>query len=415
MSARGVPNYALVAERPLVIHLTNSIRFGKLARGMEVAGSIKSIAGRLRLARETAGFSTRSAARRLQELGHAITHATVSNYETGKSIPPVAILDALAIIYERSREWFYSTGPSFAGIRYRSLKAVRVGDKRSFEGEALGWFTAYLATEAKVSDPLEAPEDFKIKATESGASVAKRIREHYGFGDHPVTSVVRVAEDFGIRVIQLSSAARIDGFAAMLGDVPVVAVNDSLSNDRMRMNVAHELAHHLFSDCVAGDSLPEEVIEKRAMECGSHLLISDTALAEAFALKSMVRLVQYKERYGISLGAMIFRAKPAKLITEREYERLWIEFGRLGWRKEEPGYVPPDRPIRMEILIDAAIRQNKMSYTEIATLAGVDERVVRQRVMLALGGAPEAVEGRREWNPMRIDHHRQDQSRSKEF
>ena len=382
---------------------------------MGVAGSLKVIGSRLREARSTTGLSTRSVALRLQQAGHAITHATLSNYETGKTVPPLAILGALALVYERSREWFYASGPSLTGVRYRALKAVRVADKRGFEGEALGWLSAYLAIETLVSDPPKAPANFTIKPTESGASVAKRIRDFYRLGSYPLPSAVRLAENFGIYVIQLASAARIDGFAAMLGSVPVVVVNSSLSNDRIRINVAHELAHHLFSDCVVGATLTEAEIEKRAMECGSHLLIPDEALVDAFALKSMVRLVQYKERYGVSLAAMIYRAKPAKLLTEREYQHLWIEFGRLGWRKDEPGYVPPDRPVRMEALFDAAVRENKTTFAEVATLAGVDERVVRQRVMSALGGTTETADGRRELNPMRIDNYRHDQTKSKEF
>ena len=132
-----------------------------------------------------------------------------------------------------------------------------------------------------------------------------KIRDKYGLPDMPLPSVVRVAEDFGIRVIHVASDARIDGFAAMYGDTPVVAVNSKISNDQMRMNVAHELAHHLFTDCVIGERLDGVEVEKRAMECASHLLIPDAAIRLAFRMRSMVRLVQYKERYGVSLAAMI--------------------------------------------------------------------------------------------------------------
>jgi Zn-dependent peptidase ImmA (M78 family)/transcriptional regulator with XRE-family HTH domain len=382
---------------------------------MDVLGSIKKIGARLRLARESAGYSTRTAAKKLQDAGHAITYATLSNYETGKTAPSIAMLEALAGLYERSRDWFYSTGPSFEGVKYRCLKAVRVSDKRNFEGEALQWLTAYLAAESRVNDPLKAPKDFAIKPAESGKVVARKIRTEYKFESFPIPSVVRLVENFGIRVVQVASDARIDGFAAMLGTTPCVVINSSLSHDRIRMNLAHELAHHLFSDCVDGASLSEAEIEKRAMDCGSHLLIPDEALADAFALKSMVRLVQYKERYGVSLAAMIYRAKPLKLITDREYEMLWMEFSRLGWRKEEPGYVSPDRPLRMEALFDAAVRQGKMTYAEISTIAGLDERVVRQRVMAALGGVVESVDAHRESNPMRIDRYRDEQNEAKEF
>ncbi len=373
---------------------------------MSIVGSLKVISSRLKQARESAGLSTRTAAGRLQSLGHAITYATISNYENCKTVPPLAILDAFAAIYDRKREWFYAEGPTLSGIRYRAIQAVRVGEKRTFEGEALGWLTAYLAVEKVIDDPRKWPEDFKVEPNDSGPAVAEKLRKASKLVDLPIPSIVRLAENIGIRVIQVATEARIDGFAAMLDGVAVMAVNANLSGDRMRMNVAHEIAHHLFADCVKSTTLSEKEIERRAMDCGSHLLIPDQAIEDAIKLKSMVRLVQYKERFGVSLAAMIFRGKALGLLTEQEYQRLWIEFGRLGWRKDEPGYVPPDRPMRMESLFDAAVNQNKMTYTQIATLAGLDERVVRQRVMSAVGGMSEAVDGRRELNPMRIDNYR---------
>jgi Zn-dependent peptidase ImmA (M78 family) len=382
---------------------------------MAIAGSIADIAERLRQARDTTGYSTREVSRKLQEMGRAVSHTTVANFEARRAVPSIELLDALAVIYERSRDWFYSSGPSFSGIQYRALKAVRVADKRKFEGESLGWMLAYIAAEQKVNDPAEAPRDFRIKRDETGAIVARRIRDYYKFGDYPIPSISRLAENFGIRVIQLESQARIDGMAAMLGSMRVVVVNTTLANDRLRMNLAHELAHHLFQDCLSDQQLDDADIERRAMECASHLLIPDGPLRAAFELQSMVRLVQYKERYGISLAAMIFRARQSGLLSERLYKQLWIEFGRLGWRKDEPGYVPPDRPVRMEALFDAAIEQRLMSIKEIATLAGVDERVVRQRVMLARGGAPEALESGLRFNPMRIDHYRREQSEPQEL
>ncbi len=360
--------------------------------------SLKSIAERLRVARETTGMSTRVVARKLKERGFPVSHTSLANYETVKLPPPVALIDALADLYGRSREWFLSSGPMLSGIRYRALKAVKVGDKRAFEGEALGWFQAYLAAEKAVHDPIKhVPADFRVKPSETGAEVARWVRDAdvYRFGDYPIPSIMRLAENFGIRVIQLHTDARIDGIAARLGDVSVVAINQNLSNDRIRMNAAHELGHHLFQDCVDGSSLSDEEADRRAMEFASHLLIPDAALREAFGLQSMVRLIQYKERYGISLAAMLYRAEQGRLLPRGLSKTLWIKFGQLGWRRDEPGYVPPDRPIRMESLFDAAVQQKKMTFAQIAAVAGVDERAVRRRVFLAMGGSAEAFEPRR--------------------
>ena len=51
--------------------------------------------------------------------------------------------------------------------------------------------------------------------------------------------------------------------------------------------------------------------------------------------------------------------------------------------------MPADRPVRMEALFDAAIRSQRLSYRDIARLAGVDEMRVRQRVLRAMGGQDE--------------------------
>ena len=81
-----------------------------------------------------------------------------------------------------AREWFLHTGPMLSWIRYRALKAVKVADKRAFEGKALGWFQAYLAVENAVDDPLEQPMGkFKVKTSEQGADVAGRVRAQYKF------------------------------------------------------------------------------------------------------------------------------------------------------------------------------------------------------------------------------------------
>jgi Zn-dependent peptidase ImmA (M78 family) len=362
-------------------------------------------------------MSTRVVSLKLKQKGLNFSHMSLSNYETAKLPAPVSLIDALAEIYGRPREWFLNTGRLLTGVRYRALKAVKVADKRAFEGESLGWFQAYLSVEKSVNDPLKQPMgSFKVKSSESGAAVARRVRKHYHFcDDYPIPGVMRLVENFGVRVIQLHTDARIDGIAARLGNVAVVAVNQSLSNDRIRLNAAHELGHHLFEDCAEGATLTHDEIEKRAMEFASHLLIPDAALRAAFKLESMVRLVQYKERFGVSLAAMLYRAEQSRLLPKSLAKMLWIKFGELGWRKDEPGYVPPDRPIRMESLFDAAVHQKKMTCAEIAAIAGVDERAVRQRLFLAMGGSPEVFEPRRETSSLRIDQYFREQSSQKEL
>src|SRR5262249_4836083 len=157
---------------------------------------------------------------------------------------------------------------------------------------------------------------------------------------------------------------RIDGLAAKYGEEYIVVLNPTVSNDRVRFNAAHELAHVLFGDCDQNTQETKEV-ERRAFDFASHFLLPNNQLKKAFLGKSMFRLVQFKERFGISLAAMVYRADKFGFITKTEAKWLWIEFARRGWKSNEPGLVRPDRATRFEQLIDELLNSGKMSLKEI--------------------------------------------------
>ncbi|MBW8017988.1 MAG: ImmA/IrrE family metallo-endopeptidase [Planctomycetes bacterium] len=352
----------------------------------ETTEHLESVGQRLRIAREAIGLSTREAAARLTLSFKRTSHVTVGNYERGTSRLPEDALHAFAQLYNRPVHWFCVKRGILEGLRYRALKSVSVRDKKDFSHHAQLWLETYLHVEGILGRNLSPKyPNFEVSHDESGAQLAKNIRELYKLRHFPIPSTIRLLEDFRIYVIQQSSNARIDGFAGLLGGVRVVVLNTNLSNDRIRLNALHELAHHLYEDCIAGPALSHEEVEKRAFEFASHLLIPDDEIEKAFAIKSMVRLVQYKERFGVSLAAMIYRAHQNSIITRALYQRLWKDFTRLGYRKNEPGHVIADRPVRMETLIDSAVQQKRISYAEIASVTGVQESSIRRRIEETFG------------------------------
>jgi Zn-dependent peptidase ImmA (M78 family) len=356
--------------------------------------AITGIGERLRIAREGLGLSTREVAERLDAKGVSISHATLANYERGLTHPPEGVLTALARMYNRTIEWLRGTGHVLEGIRYRALKSVTVHDKVLYSNEASAWLDLYLYLESILALRL-APSRQIPRGDRSitGQSLAAEVRKLYRLREHPVPSTISLLEDFGVRVTHVHTDARIDAFAARFGGTRVVVLNAGLTADRMRLTVLHELAHHLYEDCLDGASLSHDEIEKRAFEFASHILIPSDVLKEAFSGKSMVRLVNYKEHYGISLAAMVYRARRERLITQREYEKIWQQFSRLGFRKDEPGNVAPDRPVRLEVLIDLAVAQKKTTLAQIAQQLGTEELAVQQRVLVAMGGATRGLYG----------------------
>jgi Zn-dependent peptidase ImmA (M78 family) len=346
----------------------------------------ENIAGKLRAARRLSGLSTRAVADKLLKR-FPISHATIANYESAKTVPPMDILAALAWLYERPINWFLEGGLSLTGVRYRNLRSrVRISQLHQFEASVQRWLEAYVAIESRLKQSLQRIVDLPKNPSDlAPADLSRQIRHKVGIAeDEPIPSVVEVLEKFGVRVLEESTPIRIDGLAALYGGEYVTVLNPTVSNDRGRLNAAHELAHVLFKDCEkpAAESREQET---RAFEFGSHLLMPNSQLKRAFSGKSMVRLVQFKERFGISLAAMVYRADKLGFITRAETKMLWIEFAKRGWRSREPGYVRPDRATRFEQLVEEALESHRMSLQEIANLAGVRTEDIRRRLNLAIG------------------------------
>src|SRR6266852_3761738 len=88
----------------------------------------ESLPNKLKAARMLTGMSTRRVAAKLGGR-FTISHATIANYESGRSVPPMDILAALAGVYDRPINWFLERGRSLTGVKYRNLKSrVRITD-----------------------------------------------------------------------------------------------------------------------------------------------------------------------------------------------------------------------------------------------------------------------------------------------
>jgi Zn-dependent peptidase ImmA (M78 family)/transcriptional regulator with XRE-family HTH domain len=351
---------------------------------LHIKGGGPTLGERLKSARTAKGWSTRSVAEMLSPR-IALSHATIANYEKNATRPPIDVMTAFARIYERPLNWFLGQGAALTGVRYRNLKSkVGVKDRHRFEGECQRWFDAYLAIESHLGDPLKVDLTFKTEPGEAPANAASRLRELLKLDeDDRVTSVCDVLQRLGCRVMEIETDLAIDGLAARLGDEDVVMLNCSVSNDRARMDAAHELAHVVYDDCRGDEESKEQ--EKAAFEFASRFLLTSAMLREAFKRKSVVELFRFKSRFGISAAAMIYRAKAEELITESEAKMLWIEFAKRGWKAREPGQVWPDRATRFEAIIDEAVVGGKATLGHLAEIAGVREDELRRRLALATG------------------------------
>src|SRR5258707_5172658 len=116
-----------------------------------------SLAEKLKQARQSTRLSTRAVAEQLAKKFPqlSISHATLANYEKGRSSPNLQVLCALAAIYERPINWFLQISTTLSQVRYRNLKSkVGISDRHWYEANAQRWIDAYVRIENRFGKPL---------------------------------------------------------------------------------------------------------------------------------------------------------------------------------------------------------------------------------------------------------------------
>lgn len=358
----------------------------------------RNLARRLREARREVGFSTRVVCAKLPRR-LSVSHTTLSSYEKGTTAPPVDVLAALADLYHRPLNWFLDNRETLSGFRYRNLKQrTPIAEKRQFEAQVGKWAEAYL----KLDRFLASPDQKRRKPLESdialpAADFALAIRHKFLDIDdnEPIQNVVSVLESFSAWALEVKTSLGIDGVTAQHGNDTVVIFNPEVPNERMRMTAAHELAYLLYRECHGPLGLTTAAIEKRAYDFATALLLPHSQLIEAFSAKSLLKLFEFKERFGVSLAAMIHMAERTRLISTTVSRSLWSEVVRKGWQRNEPGYVWRDRAIAFEMMLDAAIQTKRITWADAERITGIRDHELRHRIAVVF----DAAAGTREETP----------------
>lgn len=358
----------------------------------------RNLARRLREARREVGFSTRTVAKKLPRK-LAVTHTTIAAYENGTTTPPINTLAALADTYQRPLNWFLESRETLEGFRYRNMSSrIRLSDQRQFEAQASKWADAYFRLGQHRNGTSARPHQIPVSHDNEPPDVLADVvrRKLLGLEDEqPIPSMIHVLESFSAWAFELKATFGIESAAARRGDDFVVVLNPETANDRVRMTAAYELAHILYHGCKQHLGKTDADIEKMAYLFASSLLLPNTQLREAFEGKSFLKLIQYKERFGISLSAMIYMAERLRIINTTTSRWLWSEMGKRGWRQNEPGFVWRDRAITFETMLECAIQGRRMTWADAERITGVREEELRDRlrcVMSVESARPDADE-----------------------
>jgi len=227
-----------------------------------------------------------------------------------------------------------------------------------------------LGLSNKFDNPIK---DLGVVTTyEQVIGAAKKIREEWELGSGAIFNVVELLEDKNIKVVKLDVDEDFDGLQTYVnGNIPVIAYNLKKADkpDRIRFTILHELAHLLIPFGNITEKQKETLCHQFA---GAMLLPEETIKAELGEYRnklSPLELANIKKQYGISMQAIVMRAKSCGIINEHYTKQFFFMFKQRNWRVDEPyDYAGVEESNRFEQLLFRALIEDQISMSKAASL-----------------------------------------------
>jgi len=134
-----------------------------------------------------------------------------------------------------------------------------------------------------------------------------------------------------------------------------------------RFDAAHELGHMLMHH----DAEPgTHAVERQANVFASEFLAPASQIFDDLPVRAdWKQLLHLKEVWGISIQALLFKARTLGVMPEHTYRRAVTAVNARGWRKEEPG---DDGRAEQPVLLDRAltvIQDRGITIEELSSIA----------------------------------------------
>lgn len=343
-----------------------------------------SIGRRIKLSRHALSLSLRDLEARID---NRVTAQAISKYERDELMPSSDVLIALASALGVSVQYLVSEiDIELKEVNFRKRNLASRKEEAEVEAKVIHLLERYLTVEEILGLPTvnaDLPRNSPWQVLHDLVEVeqmAYSLRNHWGLGLDPISNLVELVEDRGIKILSIP-LNEIDGLTARVcrGDksvASVIVVNQSNAGDRQRFTIAHELGH-IILDVVAKDIDQERAANRFA---GAFLIPAETLRAEIGSFRTSVSLAELfglKQIFGVSVQALTYRCKELGIFGNTLFESLFREFKNLGWRTppyKEWNPIEGEIPKRFERLCFRALMEGAISEAKAAELLGISVR-----------------------------------------
>lgn len=333
---------------------------------------------RLKSARIIKGWSLQDLA---DNLAISITKQALHKYESGAMNPTGEVLIALAKALEVKADYFMREPLQLGTVEFRKKAKLSVKQAESIKEKVKDFLERYLEVEqllnikTRFTNPIK---NIVITEVEDVEAAALKLIDKWNLGYDPISNVIEMLEEKGIKVIEIDAPDEFDGLSCFVADIPVVVINKSYTVERKRFTALHELGHILLN--IEEDADKERICHAFA----GAMLLPDDCLEKLIGDKrnniAPGELVSIKEQFGISVQAIIMRAQLKGIIDKNGAERFWKS---IAGNKKEIGlgaFAGNEKSYRFEHLVFRLAAEEIVSLSKAANLAGVKLSAFREQL-----------------------------------
>lgn len=315
----------------------------------------------------------------------SVTAAAITQFERGVR-PTNAVAAELALALGVPIEFFRQGLPltqvSTGAAHFRSLRATPAISR----DQALAFAEIALAVIDVLEQYVDLPElaDMIDPIDEDAdpiavAQAAARARDRLGVPAGPVPHVVRLLEAHGVVVLRLPAEidVRVDAFSTDAGARPLVLLSP-LKNDRARsrFDAAHELGHLVMHQDITPGS---KTIERQADTFAAEFLAPTAELEPDLPNRvDWDQLLRAKQKWGLSLAALAYRAHTIGLWSEHSYRRANQHLRAAGYPEQGP-LGPPESPTlvgaAMDLIAQAGTTRDDLARASRLTIEQINDVV----------------------------------------
>jgi Zn-dependent peptidase ImmA (M78 family)/transcriptional regulator with XRE-family HTH domain len=355
------------------------------------------VGARLRQGREARGLTASALAELI-----GVSRAAISQYE-GKLSPSPEVMRRISSCLNLPIQWFLrplpkrESGTIFFRCMSSATKGARLRAERKYEWlREISGFVAERVKLPPVKFPdLELPNDPTQLTSDFIEEAATQVRRFWGMQDGPISNVSWLLENNGAIVARFDlHAATLDAFSEWgKQDWRPYMVLGSHKNSacRSRFDAAHELAHLVLHRNVPKSAYTQNaafgLMESQAHQFAGAFLLPATTLANEFVSPSLDYLLSVKQRWRVSLAAIIARLGQVGLVNEEQERRLWINLGRRKWRTSEPldDTIECEQPRLLRRCLELIVSKGLVSPGELPFQVGLPEKDIEGLVGLPEG------------------------------